>query len=195
MGKGRGRQQWAGAGAGGGLDWGGLSGPPLATAPPSTPGLPPISPRLQSVPLPAAAAAPSLSRHPAAPCSGPAWRPRLRPPQMVSVAWGEGSRGLRDLSASERRSGEIAVLEREGSGEGDVRSSHGRRPLQCIPWHPSGSLGHPLPVVSFLCETRGWKAAVPRERMLGPVAMATGWLVLHSGGSGREEMGLEGGSG
>lgn len=31
--------------------------------------------------------------------------------------------------------------------------------------------------------------------MLGPVAIATGWLVQHSGGSGLEEMGFEGGSG
>uniref|UniRef100_A0A671EKV9 FXYD domain-containing ion transport regulator n=2 Tax=Rhinolophus ferrumequinum TaxID=59479 RepID=A0A671EKV9_RHIFE len=43
LGKGRGRRQWAGAGAGGGLDRGGLSRPPLATAPP-TPGLPPSPP-------------------------------------------------------------------------------------------------------------------------------------------------------
>ncbi|XP_021556573.1 FXYD domain-containing ion transport regulator 7 isoform X1 [Mirounga leonina] len=31
--------------------------------------------------------------------------------------------------------------------------------------------------------------------MRGPVAMATGRLVLHSGGSGREETGFEGGNG
>lgn len=36
-------------------------------------------------------------------------------------------------------------------------------------------------MVSFLCRTGGWRAAVPRERMLAPVAMATGWLVLHGG--------------
>ncbi|XP_073652701.1 uncharacterized protein [Tursiops truncatus] len=45
---------------------------------------PPISPRQQSVPVPAAAAAPSPPRHPADPCSGLAWRPRPRSPQRAS---------------------------------------------------------------------------------------------------------------
>lgn len=93
LGKGRGRQQWAGAGAGGWPGPGRALLAPIGYGPPNT-RAPPHLPPSQSVPRPAAAAAPSLSRHPAAPCSGPAWRPRLRPPQMVSFAWGGGCRGL-----------------------------------------------------------------------------------------------------
>lgn len=59
-------------------------------------------------------------------------------------------------------------------------------------------LGTPLGTLSrwsrFLCGTGGWRAAVPGERMLGPVAIATMQLVQRRGGSGLGEMGFEGGS-
>lgn len=100
LGPGRGRPHpWGrggdvGSGRGRGRGWPGRGRAlraPIGYGPPNT-RAPPISPRHQSVQLPAAAAAPSRSPHPAAPCSGPAWRPRPRPPQRVSAAWGEGER-------------------------------------------------------------------------------------------------------
>lgn len=63
------------------------------------------------------------------------------------------------------------------------------------PLEPLWASWTPLRVVWFLCGTRSWRAAVSGERMRGLVAIATGLLVQHSGGSGLEEMSLEGGSG
>lgn len=182
-----------GGGGGGGQDGGGLSGPPLATAPP-TPGLPhlPQTSVHRSSSCRSRAFTASAS---SLPCSSPAWRPQPRPPPRVSVAWGKGAGGLRGLRASERGSEELSVLEREGRGEGDVRSSHGRGPCRAPLGAPWASWAPSPSGVAPVRDPR-WESC-SRERKDAPTGSYGNRVAdpaQHSMVVDGEEMGFEGGS-
>lgn len=171
-----------GGGGGGGLDGGGLSGPPLATAPPplSTPGLPhlPQTPVHRSSSCRSRAFTVSAS---SLPLLQPGMATPTQAPTKGERRLGKGCRGGGGSEVSELRREDLRRCQCwQGRGEGKGMSVPPMGGGPCsAPLAPPGPLGHPLPVVPLPCQTPGGRAAVGRGRMLGPVAMATGWLILH----------------